>query len=72
MDIRKVISRRIRRQGKNVDVVGDINAVISANVGERGSVTRTSSKQRIVQRSQSTASRRSSRKEGGPDDEAGS
>ena len=56
MNIRKIINRRIRKQGQNVDLAGDVNAVISANVGERGSVTRTSSKQRIVQRSRAKAS----------------
>jgi hypothetical protein len=56
MNIRKIIDRRIRKKGQNVDLVGDVNAVISANVGERGSVTKTTSKQRIVQRSRTTAS----------------
>ena len=60
MNIRKVISRRIRKQADGVDLAGDVNAVISANVGERGSVTRTSSKQRIVQRSGRTLSEESS------------
>jgi hypothetical protein len=55
MNLRKIISRRIRKQGQNVDLAGDVNAVISANVGERGSTTRTSSKQRIVQRSRANA-----------------
>ena len=51
MKLRKVINRRIRRSGDGVDVVGDVNAVISANVGERGSHSTVSSSQRIVQRS---------------------
>jgi hypothetical protein len=51
MQIRKLIQRRIRKQGDGVDLVGDVNATIAANVGERGAHTRTSSSQRIVQRS---------------------
>lgn len=61
MNIRKIISRRIRKQGQNVDLAGDVNAVISANVGERDSVTRTTSKQQIVQRSRAEASAETSR-----------
>ena len=33
MNIRKVIQRRIRHRSQGVDFVGDVNAVISANVG---------------------------------------
>ena len=51
MDIRKVIQRRIRHHGNDVDVVGDINAAISANVNEPRSSTHVSSKQTVVQRS---------------------
>jgi hypothetical protein len=52
MNILKLINRRIRHQAGGVDAVGDINAVVSANVGERGrSRTHVSSRQRIVQRS---------------------
>jgi hypothetical protein len=65
MDIRKVISRRIRRWAEGVDFAGDVDAVISANVGERGSTARTSTRQRIVQRSRSTSSARSTKKEAG-------
>jgi len=31
VNIRKIIQRRIRHQGKGVNAVGDVNAVISAN-----------------------------------------
>lgn len=51
MNIRKVIQRRIRHTGDGVDVAGDINAAISANVNEPGSSTHVSSKQTVVQRS---------------------
>jgi hypothetical protein len=51
MNLRKVITRRIRRQADGVDVQGDINAVVAANVNEPGSSTAVSSSQRIVQRS---------------------
>jgi hypothetical protein len=53
VNLRKVIHKRIRRHGKGVNALGDINAVIAANVGEEGSKTQVSSRsrQRIVQRS---------------------
>jgi hypothetical protein len=51
MRFSKLIQRRIRKQGSGVDLVGDVNAAIAANVGERGAHTTTSSTQRIVQRS---------------------
>jgi hypothetical protein len=52
MNLRKVINKRIRHAGKGVDVVGDVNAVIAANTGKRGSTSHVSSKHntRIVQR----------------------
>jgi hypothetical protein len=34
MQIRKIIQRRIRRRGNGVDFVGDVNAVIAANVAD--------------------------------------
>jgi hypothetical protein len=71
INIRKIINRRIRKQGQNVDLAGDVNAVISANVGERGSVTRTSSKQRVVQRSRAEASAGTESIEGGADESSG-
>jgi hypothetical protein len=43
MQIRKRIVRRMRRSGAGIDVAKDVNAVISANVGERGATTSTSS-----------------------------
>ena len=55
MRIRKLINRRIRKHTDGVDFVGDVNAAIAANVGERGSATHASSTQRIVQRSGRTA-----------------
>jgi hypothetical protein len=53
MNLRKIISKRIRRDEHGVQVAGDVNAVVAANVGERGSATHVSSKQstRVVQRS---------------------
>jgi hypothetical protein len=35
MQTRKVIQRRIRHAASGVDLASDINAVVSANVGER-------------------------------------
>ena len=47
MQIRKVIQRRIRRTSDSVDFVGDVNAAISANVGERSSVSHVSSRSSV-------------------------
>ena len=50
--MRKVIRRRVRRQASGRNVVGDIQGVIAANVGETGRKTGVSKKSsvRIVQR----------------------
>ncbi len=49
MRIAKLIQRRTRKRGDAVDLIGDVNAAIAGNVGERSStVTHVSSKQ-IVQ-----------------------
>jgi hypothetical protein len=37
MNFRKIIQRRMQRQGKGANAVGDVNAVISANVAGGGS-----------------------------------
>jgi hypothetical protein len=47
MQIRKVIQRRIRRTSDSVDFVGDVNAAISANVGERSSTSHVSSRSSV-------------------------
>jgi hypothetical protein len=47
MQIRKLIERRIRRAGGGVQVDSDVNAVVAANVGERGAVTHASSEQSV-------------------------
>jgi hypothetical protein len=53
VNIRKIIQRRIRRQGEGVNAAGDVHAVIAANVGQGSSRTHVSSRsrQRVVQRS---------------------
>jgi hypothetical protein len=53
VNIKKIIQRRVRHAGRGVDALGDVNAVIGANVNEGNSRTRVStrSRQRIVQRS---------------------
>jgi hypothetical protein len=51
MRVAEIIRRRLRSRSEGVDFAGDVNAVIAANVGERGASTRVSSEQRIVQRS---------------------
>ncbi len=57
MRIAREIRKRIRHESANANVVGDVNAVIAANVNEPGARTSTSSrsKVRIVQRSGSPA-----------------
>ena len=47
MKLHKVIQRRIRRSGEGVDLVGDVNAAISANVGEKSSTTHVSSRRTV-------------------------
>ena len=53
MSPKKVINKRIRRSGKGWNLAADVNAVVSSNVNEPGSKSRTSTRQRtrIVQRS---------------------
>lgn len=53
VNFRKLIVKRIRRQEGGVQVATDVNAVISANVGKRGSSSHVSSSQsaRAEQRS---------------------
>ena len=62
--IRKVIRRRIRVNRGGVQAVGDVNAVVAANVSRgNSSAVSVSSRQRIVQRSRSTAEARSDSEE---------
>jgi hypothetical protein len=51
MQLRKIISKRIRRDEGGIQVAGDVNAVVSANVGQPGSSSHVSSRQtaRVVQ-----------------------
>jgi hypothetical protein len=60
MQIRKVIQRRIRRSGQGVDFAGDLNAAISANVGERSKATHVSSRTEKEGRRDEAARRTSS------------
>jgi hypothetical protein len=64
MNIRKVIRKRIRHEKDGVQIAGDINAVISANVDEVGSHSHVSSRQRIVQRSGKRKATKDQRKGG--------
>jgi hypothetical protein len=48
MRFRKIIQRRIRRSADGVDLVGDLNAAIAANVGERSQTTHVSSRSTAV------------------------
>ena len=47
MHVRKLIKRRIRDSDRAIDVAADVNAVISANVGERDTTTPASGTQRV-------------------------
>ena len=52
MRIRKVIDKKIRSQREGINVAGDIQGVIAANVNEPGTtVVSSTSHNRIVQRS---------------------
>jgi hypothetical protein len=62
MQIRKIIQRRIRRRADGVDLIGDVNAAISANVGESSSTSHVSSR--------SNASAQSVRQHRGESDDA--
>jgi hypothetical protein len=46
MNVRKIIQERIRGAIGGAKVDGDVNAVVAANVGERGAVTKVSSSSR--------------------------
>ena len=48
MQLRKVIERRLRRAASGVDAQSDVHAVVAANVGERGGVTKVTSSQRAT------------------------
>lgn len=52
MRVQRVIKKRIERHSDGLNIVGDINGAISANVNEPGAETqlRTRSSNRIVQR----------------------
>ncbi len=55
MNIRRIIERRLGYRTGAVDAEADVNAVIAVNVGEPGSVTSASNKQRVVHRSRTRA-----------------
>ena len=51
MNVRKVIRKRIRHEGRGTSVAADINAAVVVNANEPGSRSSVRSRQRIVQRS---------------------
>lgn len=66
MNVRKIIRRRIRQRSDGIDLAGDVNAVVAANVNERGGATHVSSKQTVVQRNgETTVSESTHTSEGG-------
>ncbi len=56
MNIRRIVNKHLRHEQDGVKVAADVNAVVSANVGEQNSVSHTSRRQRtrVVQRSGKT------------------
>ena len=48
MRIQQIIGRRFRHKGGGIDIAGGIDAVVAANVGESGSVSRASREQHVV------------------------
>lgn len=52
MRLRRVISKRIERQGDGFNVHAALDAVIAANVNERSGDASASSEQHVVQRAQ--------------------
>jgi hypothetical protein len=58
MNIKKIVQRRIRERLGDVDLAGDVNAVVAANVNEPSSTTSVSSRQTVVQRSGRKRARR--------------
>jgi hypothetical protein len=44
VDVRKTIRKRIRHESENASAVGDVNAVVAANVGVRSSRATVSSR----------------------------
>ena len=47
MVTRKIVQKRVRRSGKGVNVVADVNAVVAASTGEPNSVTAATKRQSI-------------------------
>ena len=59
MKVRKLIQERIRHSSDGVNVVGDVNAAVAANVNEPGPThTHVSTRQRVVHRSGGQAPKR--------------
>ena len=46
---RKVIRKRVRYEKDGVQVAADVDAVISSNVGKRGTTTSVRSTQRVIE-----------------------
>lgn len=47
MAVRKVIKKRVNRSGGGISIAGGVDAVVTANVGQPGSVSTTSSVSRV-------------------------
>jgi hypothetical protein len=69
MKFKRVINKQINEKKDGVNVAGGINAVVSGNVGESGSKTSVSSRQRIVQRDGKTEVIQQEVAEGGESDD---
>jgi hypothetical protein len=62
VNVKKVIHERIRRRVEGLDLDADVNAVVAANVGERGQTTSVSSTSSATARSDSSKEQDSSSK----------
>jgi len=67
MNIARIIRRRIRHSSDGVDLVGDVNAVVAANVGGSGSTQHVSSSQHVT----AASAGRDDRPEPGRDEDEG-
>jgi len=56
MRLRRVIRRRLERRGGGTNIAAGIDAVVAANVGERGMQTSSTSRSRIRQSSRGRTS----------------
>jgi hypothetical protein len=64
MNLRKAIQRRIHLKRENVDLLGDVNVALAANVGERGADSRVTSRQDVERKPSTGADRKETEADG--------